>query len=1297
MNSKSFNNIFNFYHMKKKTNNLARAAMMLLLAVLSSVGAWAEDVVTVGTAQWSLGYVPIDLSWNYSASQQIYTNDEVGGAKQITAIAFNTTKGGYTRTIDVYMTHTSKSSFDSNQDLVPVTTTDLVFSGSFTFAANQWNVIELDEPFAYNGTQNLLITIKDNTGKSAGWDVLSHYGFSASSQAITAHSDDSDIDPTTMVLAENAYSSYANSKNQIKIYSAAYPTPVRLAAVEITDVSAQIQCTLRGGATAWNLRYRKVGTEDWTPLNNLTERSKTIENLESAIQYEAQVQAVFTGGNTSDWTESLVFATSCCPIEQQTELMYSLNSYNGWKNFAVQIVDAETGIEMALLRSPSYGLTQGTVTLCCGRTYNANWIYDQDNSTYNSQLRFSLLFQPGDEFYTMDYGEAPEENAELTTFVMECGDYCAPMPKNVSIDDVFHDGALLSFTTNTAGGVIAYSTDANFDPATAANKVTVTFDADGHGITDGGSGTGSYRLTGLEPQTDYYVAIQSVCTAQPYDDGGHSRWTTPVKLTTGAEEAPVDNIKVLNEGSTTTQIGWSSMGKESKHNVYIRQQTGAGTAVTNSQIQSFNLNGEGAGFTTWNGTGGGWKSTAFSDFDNILAEVSKWFVVTNVPADAVLKVKTKEGDSYKAKTNTRGKTTEVFSAGAEKQTATGDALNEEILTKITGLNNSRKSGKSLTKNQWMEKYFQYKNKRTEWELAESGSAQEKALAEELKSLRRELGLDKRNIKKAAHHGISAGYKAYKNARKSKTGKRASDTDPEQYFVWINHEEGDGYFVVSDLEIVTSENMGEWTAYSDVTGNTFTFENLTPGTTYEVMIEPVYDDGTTGPEASIMFTTYTEVADPSEQAFSVSDDGKKVKFAKGNLRYSLDYNYDAHWSFAEHQYDVYGTDNLETQELNDYGNRFPSTDHLDLFCWSAGYSNNGATHTYPDDSYYTGDFEDWGTLPELTEEYGTGWYTLTKDEWTYLLSGRENAASLRAFATVNDVKGLVILPDAWAQPAGVTAGNTYTAEQWTVMEEAGAVFLPAAGNLTVSFADSKTVATVNDLNVMGSYWSSTLSGDKSDINAFAMSFNDPTITPAADTYRRIGSAVRLAKCIQLPVMTAASGYTTLVSTETLDFSNVEGLTAYIATNVDNASDVVTLKRIGVVPANTPIVVKGAPSTTYIVPTTITTAGQPEGNLLRGSATKSKELATGTAYILSDGKFCKNAAGTMPAGKAYLPAGTLTNGARMLTIVIDGDATAILSIDVEETPSRTGIYNLQGQRVKTPGKGLYIINGKKVIIK
>ena len=185
--------------------------------------------------------------------------------------------------------------------------------------------------------------------------------------------------------------------------------------------------------------------------------------------------------------------------------------------------------------------------------------------------------------------------------------------------------------------------------------------------------------------------------------------------------------------------------------------------------------------------------------------------------------------------------------------------------------------------------------------------------------------------------------------------------------------------------------------------------------------------------------------------------------------------------------------------------------MDLFCWSAGYSNKGTIHTYPDDSYYTGDFEEWGTQTAFTDIYGFGWSTMTKDEWTYLLSERENAVTLKSFATVNGVKGLVLLPDEWNAPDGVIISEEISAAQWATLEKTGAVFLPAAGTLTVNM-EGQTVATVNDVNVLGSYWSSTQS--ETEINAFAMTFTDPDVTPAVDIYRRVGSAVRLVKKVSV---------------------------------------------------------------------------------------------------------------------------------------------------------------------------------------
>lgn len=177
--------------------------------------------------------------------------------------------------------------------------------------------------------------------------------------------------------------------------------------------------------------------------------------------------------------------------------------------------------------------------------------------------------------------------------------------------------------------------------------------------------------------------------------------------------------------------------------------------------------------------------------------------------------------------------------------------------------------------------------------------------------------------------------------------------------------------------------------------------------------------------------------------------------------------------------------------------------------------------------------------------------------------------------------------------------------------------------------------------------------------------------------------------------AASGYSTLVSIKALDFTNVEGLQGYVATSVNKEESKVTLTEVASVPVKTPVILKGTPGATYTIFTTTSPAELPAtGNLLRGSATESTALAAGEAYILYNGAFYSNEAGNLPAGKAYLPASTV-NGAREMSIVFDSEPTAIAA--PKASTRHTDIYNLQGQIVNTPSKGVYVVEGKKIVVK
>jgi hypothetical protein len=63
------------------------------------------------------------------------------------------------------------------------------------------------------------------------------------------------------------------------------------------------------------------------------------------------------------------------------------------------------------------------------------------------------------------------------------------------------------------------------------------------------------------------------------------------------------------------------------------------------------------------------------------------------------------------------------------------------------------------------------------------------------------------------------------------------------------------------------------------------------------------------------------------------------------------------------------------------------------------------------------------------------------------------------------------------------------------------------------------------------------------------------------------------------------------------------------------------------------------------------------------------------------------------RAYIE---MLNGAPAPSMAIEGDATGISEVRSMTEDGKNDIYDLQGRKVQNPGKGLYIVNGKKVII-
>ena len=177
-----------------------------------------------------------------------------------------------------------------------------------------------------------------------------------------------------------------------------------------------------------------------------------------------------------------------------------------------------------------------------------------------------------------------------------------------------------------------------------------------------------------------------------------------------------------------------------------------------------------------------------------------------------------------------------------------------------------------------------------------------------------------------------------------------------------------------------------------------------------------------------------------------------------------------------------------------------------------------------------------------------------------------------------------------------------------------------------------------------------------------------------------------------------GYASYSCDIPLDFSN-SGAEAYIIkSSTENSA---SLTKVTKVPANTGIIVKGTKGEEVNVPMATGDMDDVEGNLLHGTVNTPKDVAQDEAYGLSkaDGLFHLMNAGTIPANKAYLLASEVFQGTASPVLVLDFDseATAIDDVRSKTEDVRGDYYNLNGQRVAQPTKGLYIVNGKKYIVK
>ncbi len=186
------------------------------------------------------------------------------------------------------------------------------------------------------------------------------------------------------------------------------------------------------------------------------------------------------------------------------------------------------------------------------------------------------------------------------------------------------------------------------------------------------------------------------------------------------------------------------------------------------------------------------------------------------------------------------------------------------------------------------------------------------------------------------------------------------------------------------------------------------------------------------------------------------------------------------------------------------------------------------------------------------------------------------------------------------------------------------------------------------------------------------------------------------------LTLGKEWTTFTSAYNLDFSSVEGLTAYTAKyNKDN--DAVALTPVKKVKAHTGLILKGEAGKTYtlsILPSNEAGLEAVTDNQLVDCVDAVWSTGRKNDYFLSNGKFVKsdNDGWALP-GKSflYIEGGRTNKSESPLRVYVDNTATAINGITNNPVVKDEAYYNLQGVKVKRPQHGVFIHNGKKVVLK
>lgn len=363
------------------------------------------DYVEIGDPESSESEysLPVNMFYKSSLTQQIFTAEEIGVAGVVNSLSFEYlhTSSFSLDGIQIYMkTVGNKSSFNDNKDMVSVNASDKVWEGEFSATGAGWVTINLDTPFSYDGTENLLVCFYDPvTDSYPGSSYKFRITNTTGDMAISYYSDS--YAPDLNNLSDYSGNKYAygyrnNIRFDVDVNPIAFPS-----SLEVTDITAhEATLTWTDGTGTYNVEYKKTEDTEWTSaITNTNETSLTLTNLAQDAEYDVRVQSV-KGEEVSIWKKNSFTTLVSCPIPTNLAVTLtegkSTEATLGWTEngsatlWEICLNDDETSVITATTNPYTVtNLTPETVYTAKVRAVNS----DEEKSRWSS----AVTFEPTDK------------------------------------------------------------------------------------------------------------------------------------------------------------------------------------------------------------------------------------------------------------------------------------------------------------------------------------------------------------------------------------------------------------------------------------------------------------------------------------------------------------------------------------------------------------------------------------------------------------------------------------------------------------------------------------------------------------------------------------------------------------------------------------------------------------------------------------------------------------------------------------------------------------------------------------